>query len=155
MVPAQQAAIEATYQAALAKIPDGASKESGIALGKQAAQAVLLARADADGSASESYRPSATPGKYVPTILPVALNVPQRKLWLLASCDQFRPGPPPTLESAIWARDYNEVKALGARTLLGGDQSRRLRSCRPLCGEHARSRPCLQRPSDSSCRHGQ
>src|SRR3982074_2732241 len=37
MVPAQQAAIEAAYQAALAKIPDSASKESGIALGRQAA----------------------------------------------------------------------------------------------------------------------
>jgi len=35
---------------------------------------------------------------------------------LLASSDQFRPGPPPALESAAWARDYNEVKALGART---------------------------------------
>ncbi len=116
MVPAQQAAIEAAYQAALAKIPDGANKESGIALGTQAAQAVLLARADADGSASENYRPSATPGKYVPTILPIALTVAQRKPWLLDSCDQFRPGPPPTLESATWARDYNEVKALGART---------------------------------------
>ncbi len=59
MVPAQQAAIEAAYQAALAKIPDGANKESGITLGTQAAQAVLLTRADADGSASENYRPSA------------------------------------------------------------------------------------------------
>ena len=116
IVPAQQAAIEAAYQAALAKIPDGANKEGGIALGTQAAQAVLLARADADGSASENYRPSATPGKYVPTILPIALTVAQRKPWLLDSCDQFRPGPPPTLESATWARDYNEVKALGART---------------------------------------
>jgi hypothetical protein len=67
-------------------------------LGTQAAQAVLFARADADGSASEKYRPSATPGKYVPTILPIALTVAQRKPWLLNSCDQFRPGPPPTLE---------------------------------------------------------
>jgi len=116
IVPAQEAAIEAAYQAALAKIPDGANKEGGIALGTQAAQAVLLARADADGSPSENYRPSATPGKYVPTILPIALTVAQRKPWLLDSCDQFRPGSPPTLESATWARDYNEVKALGART---------------------------------------
>ena len=26
---------------------------------------------------------------------------------------QFRPGPPPPLSSEAWARDYNEVKALG------------------------------------------
>jgi hypothetical protein len=28
---------------------------------------------------------------------------------------QFRPGPPPALTSAVWARDFNEVKSLGAR----------------------------------------
>jgi hypothetical protein len=33
----------------------------------------------------------------------------------MASCDQFRPGPPPALASAQWARDYNEIKAVGAK----------------------------------------
>src|SRR5438094_9212105 len=33
----------------------------------------------------------------------------------MASPDQFRPGPPPSLTSATWARDYNEVKALGSK----------------------------------------
>jgi hypothetical protein len=33
----------------------------------------------------------------------------------LTSPDQFRPGPPPTLNSALWARDYNEIKAVGAK----------------------------------------
>src|SRR5262249_52802247 len=27
---------------------------------------------------------------------------------------QFRPGPPPALKSARWARDYNEIKQVGA-----------------------------------------
>ncbi|HSV83843.1 MAG TPA: vanadium-dependent haloperoxidase, partial [Ramlibacter sp.] len=40
---------------------------------------------------------------------------PQRKPWLLADAAQLRPGPPPALGSAQWARDYNEVKALGAK----------------------------------------
>jgi len=40
---------------------------------------------------------------------------PQRKPWLLERADQFRPGAPPALTSERWARDYNEVKALGAR----------------------------------------
>src|SRR5262249_41892971 len=35
------------------------------------------------------------------------------KPWVLKSADQFRPGPPPALSSAEWARDYNEVKSLG------------------------------------------
>jgi hypothetical protein len=29
--------------------------------------------------------------------------------------DQFRPGPPPALTSDTWARDYNEIKAVGGR----------------------------------------
>src|SRR5262245_38567541 len=29
--------------------------------------------------------------------------------------DQFRPVPPPALTSATWARDYNEIKAVGGR----------------------------------------
>jgi hypothetical protein len=38
---------------------------------------------------------------------------PQRRPWLLESADQFRPAPPPALASERWARDFNEVKALG------------------------------------------
>jgi hypothetical protein len=34
----------------------------------------------------------------------------------MASPAQFRPGPPPALASDTWARDYNEVKALGGKT---------------------------------------
>jgi hypothetical protein len=30
--------------------------------------------------------------------------------------DHFRPGPPPGLTSDTWARDYNEIKAVGSKT---------------------------------------
>jgi hypothetical protein len=113
MIPGQQEGIEAAYQAALAKIPDNPSKQKGIALGSQAAQEVLRARPK--DQTVESYRPFTTAGKYVPTTLPVSLTVALRKPWVLDSCDQFRPGPPPALDSTTWARDYNEIKALGAR----------------------------------------
>jgi hypothetical protein len=33
----------------------------------------------------------------------------------MTSADQFRPGPPPSLTSDLWARDCNEIKALGAK----------------------------------------
>jgi hypothetical protein len=33
----------------------------------------------------------------------------------MTSASQFRPGPPPKLTSELWARDYNEVKALGGK----------------------------------------
>ncbi|HZV39407.1 MAG TPA: hypothetical protein VFF96_11730, partial [Pseudoxanthomonas sp.] len=40
LLPAQQAAIDASYQAALAKIADGPAKSAGIGVGQRAAQAV-------------------------------------------------------------------------------------------------------------------
>jgi hypothetical protein len=63
----------------------------------------------------ESYRPATTAGVYVPTTIPAIPQWPDRKPWMLASPSQFRPGPPPALGSERWARDYNEVKSLGAK----------------------------------------
>jgi hypothetical protein len=115
LMPSQQASIDAAYQAALALIADGPGKTAGIAIGEQAAAAVLARRAD-DGTASaESHRPHTTAGTYVPTATPAVTQWPQRKPWLMASAAQFRPGPPPMLTSEAWARDYNEVKSLGAK----------------------------------------
>jgi hypothetical protein len=34
----------------------------------------------------------------------------------MKSALQFRPGPPPALTSALWARDYNEIKIIGSAT---------------------------------------
>ena len=51
LMPAQQASIDAAYQAALAQIADGPAKTAGIAAGEQAAAAVLARRAD-DGAAT-------------------------------------------------------------------------------------------------------
>ena len=115
LIPAQQKAIDAAYQAALAGIPDGPAKAAGIAVGEKAAAAVLAQRADDGAAPAEPYRPHAQPGAYVPTAAPAATNWPQRKPWLMASPAQFRPAPPPALTSEAWARDYNEVKALGGK----------------------------------------
>jgi hypothetical protein len=115
LLPAQQAAIDAAHQAALASIADGPAKADGIAAGEAAANAVLAARAD-DVIVPEAYRPHAGAGAYVPTA-PVAVpQWSQRKPWLLANAAQVRPAPPPSLNSAAWARDFNEVKDFGGRT---------------------------------------
>jgi hypothetical protein len=115
LVPAQQAAIEKAYQAAMAALPDGQAKKDGIAVGERAA-AVILDLCAKDGyDAPDSYRPITNPGQWLPTVLPDVAHWPRRKPWMLSSADQVRPGPPPSLTSAVWARDYNEVKALGAK----------------------------------------
>lgn len=115
LVPAQQTAIDAAYQTALTLIADGPAKTAGLAVGEQAAAAILVWRADDGIAAVESYRPHTTRGVYVPTVLPVALQWPQRQPWLMTSPAQFRPDPPPPLTSAVWARDYNEIKELGSK----------------------------------------
>jgi hypothetical protein len=114
MATTQAAAIEVAYQAALAAVPEGKGKADGIALGERAAAGILALRAPT-GAPPVFYRPVTSPGGYVPTVVPANADLPPARCWVLDRVDQFRPGPPPDLKSAVWARDYNEVKALGAR----------------------------------------
>jgi len=115
LMPAQQAAVDAAYAAAVAAIPEGPSKAAGIAVGERAAALVLAARADDLAAAPDGYRPSVVPGAYVPTATPAAASWPQRKPWLMPSAERFRPPPPPALTSERWARDYEEVRTLGGK----------------------------------------
>lgn len=115
LLPTQQAAIDAAYHHALAAIADPGARHAGIAIGERAAAQTLALRAG-DVIAPEVYRPHTTAGFYVPTAVPAVPQWPQRKPWLMSSAAQFRPLPPPPLGSDAWARDYNEVKAVGARS---------------------------------------
>ena len=124
-LPAQQALIDAAYQAALAKIEDTPARAAGVAAGEKAAAAVFARRADDVVPAIDDYRPHAAPGSYVPTVAPAVPKWSARKPWNMASATQFRPAAPPALASDAWARDYNEVKSLGgkASTLRSDEQS--------------------------------
>lgn len=115
LLPAQQAAIDAAYQAALNGIADATARAKGIAAGEAAAAAVLAARLDDGAATPESYRPLTTAGAYVPTASVAVPQWAQRKPWLMSSPAQFRPAPPPALNSEAWARDFNEVKSLGGK----------------------------------------
>ena len=111
--PTQKAKIEEAYAASLKAIPDGSAKTDGIKLGMEVAAAVQADRANDGTNSPDTYRPHAAPGAYVPTTPPLWDQYARAKPWVLKSADQFRPGPPPALSSAEWARDYNEVKSLG------------------------------------------
>jgi hypothetical protein len=115
LLPAQRTAIDAAFQAAVAALPDDAARARQLAVGERAARQVLAARSTEMPRTADTYRPHTTPGVYVPTALPAVTHWPQRKPWLLKSADQFRPAAPPALTSERWARDFNEIKALGAR----------------------------------------
>jgi hypothetical protein len=111
--PGQKAKIEEAHAASLKAIPDGPAKSEGIKLGMAVADAVLADRANDGTSAPDTDRPHAAPGAYVPTTTPLWEQYAHAKPWVHKKADQFRPGPPPALSSAEWARDYNEVKSLG------------------------------------------
>jgi hypothetical protein len=113
LYPAQKAAIEEAFSSSTKSIPDGTAKTSGIALGEQVAGLVQADRAADGTNAPDNYRPITTPGTWIPTTPPLFAQYAQAKPWVLKSADQFRPGPPPPLTSAVYARDYNETKSLG------------------------------------------
>ena len=104
---------EAAYAKALNSIAPGDARDRGVRLGERAA-ADVLAKHMSDIGAIEPYRPLTSPGVYVPTTFPLGYAVAQHHPWFLKSASQFRPGPPPDLKSKLWARDYNEIKAVGA-----------------------------------------
>jgi hypothetical protein len=116
LMPAQQAAIDADYQALLKTVPEGRAKTDGIAVGEQAATAVVTACAEDGFNAPNTYQPHAAPGVYVPTMFPAVPHWGKRKPWVMTSGNQFRPGPPPALTSDTWKRDFNEIKAVGGKT---------------------------------------
>jgi hypothetical protein len=115
LAPANRIAVQESYDLAMAGIAEGPAKASAIAIGRQAAAAVL-ALPDIDASVKQSdYRPAAAPGQWVPTALPVLgpYSVAYRP-WVLKSASEVRPAPPPALTSERYARDLDEVKRLGA-----------------------------------------
>jgi hypothetical protein len=118
LFPAQVADLEAKYEASLAALPDDVTKVNGILVGQQAASAILNARAPDGRDATVNYVPGSGPGVWVPTppafLAAQAPETPFVQPFALNAASQFRPDAPFALTSEDWARDYNEVKALGS-----------------------------------------
>jgi hypothetical protein len=97
----------------MAGIPDGPAKDAGIALGQQAAKLALAAGGIDPAAPLSPYRPVATPGVWVATDLPSIEPVDSAfKTWAVSDIAALRIAPPP-MNSARWAKDYDEVKRLG------------------------------------------
>ncbi len=112
--------VEADYAAALDAIPDGRAKTRGIALGQDAADAILSLRAS-DGydtpPVDPNYVQGTAPGeyRYTPgTPFAFAPHLGEDLTpFALRDGSQFRPGPPYPLTSRRYAADVNEVQRLG------------------------------------------
>jgi PAP2 superfamily len=124
LFPAQSGLLDDKLAESLANIPDHEGESQSIARGQawgeQVAQAILDWRAT-DGLSTPTPTPpylgGLAPGQWrsIPTGT-VAGALPQfAKLvpFTMSSSSQFRPGPPPALDSAQYAADVNEVKVIG------------------------------------------
>jgi hypothetical protein len=99
----------------LAAIPDGPAKQAGIAVGEEAAAAMLMERMNDGWNAVVPYTPGTYPGAWRPEPAPAFLpGWGQVTPFGLLEGSQFRLPPPPALGSGRYASDYNEVKLLGS-----------------------------------------
>jgi hypothetical protein len=116
LFPDQRTFLDEALAASLAKVPEGADRNNGAAVGAAAAASLLAWCADDRVGIPTEYRPVTKPGAYIMTTLPFGDDFGASRPWLLSKADQFRPGPPPALTSDIWARDINETRQIGAKS---------------------------------------
>jgi hypothetical protein len=113
--PDQARELDGALQASVASVKDATARQNGVRLGERAGAAMLAERANDGAGGPDTYRPHTTPGRYVPTVLPAASKWGSVRPYALKSGDQFRPGAPYALGSGEWAKDYNEIKRMGAK----------------------------------------
>jgi hypothetical protein len=111
--PGQKARIDAAFAETMKTIPDNPARAAGIDLGEKVAAAIFTERQSDATNMPDTYRPLTTPGVWVPTTPPLFPQYATAKPWGMDSASQFRPAPPPALNSALYARDYNETREIG------------------------------------------
>ena len=115
LFPNRSTVYQAAYEQRMAAVPDGNAKALGLALGSEVAAAVVRLRAN-DGRlvALTPYASGTAPGQFrAANPNPVFRHFPSIKPFALDSLSQFRPAPPPALNSAAYAAAVNETRALG------------------------------------------
>ncbi len=118
-LPTLKGAFDRELERSLQSLPQGKATDDGVALGRAVAKDVLAARRD-DGSARKAnaapgtkagaYRP--TPPDLTPAFMVQWASV---KPFALSSPAQFRPGPPPAVDSERARHDVEVVRAVGAQ----------------------------------------
>lgn len=116
LFPARSASYQSAYDAYLASLPAGATKDQGIAIGAQSAAAILALRAnDGRWTPLPAYVPGTGAGQFR-GLNPVNRTLHYIKPFSVTSNSQFRAPGPPALTSAAYAADVNETMALGSAT---------------------------------------
>jgi hypothetical protein len=125
---AQQATFEARRSVSLLEIAEHETQQAidkGVTWGQKVADEIFTWRLGDGFNVAPTPFPNGTqPGQWRQTPnLPVAgtsapgagyLSISHQTPWAMPSPGHFRPGPPPLLNSPEYARDFNEVKAMGS-----------------------------------------
>jgi hypothetical protein len=118
----RHAGLETSYQATLARIPDGAGEQGGVRAGEAAATAMLAARQNDGFMAPFTPTLGTDPGDWRPMGWPATPAfdpdgwVSRLKPFLIRRPGLYLSKGPEALTSAAYARDFAEVKAVGALT---------------------------------------
>lgn len=119
LYPLQQATFDALLSSSLATVANGQAKTDGITWGQAVADQIVAWRSNDGSSTFVNYTPGTSPGEWQPTpsgfepaLLP---QWPGVMPFVMTSGSQFRPSGPPSLDSAAYAADLNEVQAYGSR----------------------------------------
>ena len=119
MYPARTAVFDGALAATLSQIVDSPDRTSGLQIGAQAANAMLAARSGDGSSAMMTHTVVNQPGHWQPSApdFSSALTPDWGAVtpFSIASGDQFRPAPPPSLTSAEYTAAFEEVKVYGAK----------------------------------------
>ena len=124
-----QVAFDARRTVSLAEIAEdesAASIASGVTWGQSVADQIFTIRSTDGFSNTAPFPDNVAIGQWRRTLnLPVspALSVPgagylmisTQTPWVMSSPMQFRPGPPPAVTSALYAKDFNETKTMGSQ----------------------------------------
>lgn len=118
LYPAFQSTLDTELSEQLAQIPTGEARDNGIEVGSIVAAAVLANRADDGANAPQPvFTPGTQAGDYrltPPNFAPADFTQwPDVTPFAIARADEFRPGPPPRLDSEKYTHAFDQVASLG------------------------------------------
>jgi hypothetical protein len=113
LYPNRTAIYRPAYYSYLSHIAAGEARDKGLALGAEVAAAFVANRAnDGRSVVLAPYVAGSAAGKFR-GVDPLSRVFPSLKPFAMTTLAQFRPPPPPALDSAAYTADFNEVKLLG------------------------------------------
>ncbi len=118
--PTIAANLDVALATSLARVPDGEAEDRGVRYGRQVAGRLIRMRADDGRNAPLTFDVPLAPGVWRPA--PPG-NAQFFAPWLgrvdpfvLKGLRQFRPGPPPAINSATYVEEFEEVRDFGVKT---------------------------------------